>query len=74
MNAAMEQDDEDIQPSLIPSSGSGPISGTVDLRPLLPSGRDPENNPRALVATLVSLAGLPNAGALHAAERAIGAL
>ena len=75
VNAAMEQDDEGAPPSLTPSSsGSGSISGTVDLRPLLPSDRDPENDPRALVAALATLAGLSHSGALNAAETAIRAL
>jgi hypothetical protein len=48
---------------------------SVDMRPYLVAYRDPENNPRALVAGFAKLIGMSNdAGALRAANKAIEAL
>jgi hypothetical protein len=56
-----------------PSNGDGEFR--IDLRAIVLRERDPENNPRALVAALQQLAGVPQGGAaMRAAEHLLGQL
>jgi hypothetical protein len=75
IGAATGQDDDNARPKTPGGSGdAASVSGTLDLRPLLRAERDPENNPRALVVALATLAGMSSGGTLRAADKAVGAL